>query len=176
MNKEDKAVIIEELVKKFNENQHYYFTDASGLTVAEVNSFRRLCYEKNVEFKVFKNSLIKKALKRIETDVDTWNKGVLKGFTGILFSKENGKIPAVLLQEFRKRGGEKPSLKGALVNKELYVGEESLVALSQLKSKAELIGDIIMLLQSPAKKVISALQSSPQKIAGIVKTLSDKKE
>ncbi len=176
MNKEDKALIIDELVKKFKENQHFYFTDASGLSVAEVNSFRKLCFEKNVEYKVFKNSLIKKALKRNDTDVDTWNKGILKGFTGILFSRENGKIPAILLQEFRKRGGEKPSLKGAVVNKDLYIGEGSLIALTQLKSKAELVGDIISLLQSPAKQVILALKSGPQKIAGIVKSLSDKKE
>ena len=176
MNKEEKSLIIEELVQKFNANQHFYFTDASGLTVSEINSFRRLCYEKGLEYKVFKNSMIKKALQRIETDVDTWDANVLKGFTGILFSKENGKIPAILLQEFRRKGGMKPALKGAVIDKELYVGEESLVALSQLKSKSELIGEIISILQSPATNVIGALLSGKNKIAGIVKTLSDKEE
>ena len=176
MNKEEKSVIIEELVEKFNNNQHYYFTDASGLTVAEVNAFRKLCFERGIEFKVFKNTLIKKALKRIETDVDTWDRAILKGSTGILFSKESGKTPATLLQDFRKKGGEKPALKAAYIEKELYVGEESLSALSRLKSKNELIGEIIGLLQSPASNVISALQSGKHKIAGIVKTLSDKNE
>ena len=176
MNKEEKSLIIEELVEKFNNNQHYYFTDASGLTVAEVNAFRKLCFERGIEFKVFKNTLIYKALERIETDVDTWDKSVLKGSTGILFSKENGKIPAILLQDFRKKGGSKPALKGAYIEKELYVGEESLPALSRLKSKNELIGELIGLLQSPATNVISALQSGKNKLAGIVKTLSDKNE
>jgi large subunit ribosomal protein L10 len=176
MNKEEKSLIIEELVEKFNNHQHYYFTDASGLTVSEVNAFRKLCFERGLEYKVFKNTLVKKALKRLETDVDTWDRAVLKGFTGILFSKENGKTPAILLQDFRKKGGEKPALKGAYIAKELYVGEESLEALSKLKSKSELIGEIIGLLQSPVSNVMSALQSGKNKIAGIVKTLSDKKE
>ena len=176
MNKEEKSIIIEELVEKFNANRHYYFTDASGLTVSEVSTFRKLCYERGVEFKVFKNSLVKKALQRIQTDVDTWDKSILKGFTGILFSKENGKSPALLLKDYRKKGGEKPALKAAYIERSLYVGEDSLETLTKLKSKNELIGEIIGLLQSPAANLINALQSGKHQIAGIVKTLSDKKE
>ncbi|HLF33393.1 MAG TPA: 50S ribosomal protein L10 [Cyclobacteriaceae bacterium] len=176
MNKEEKSLKIEELVRRFSENNNYYFTDASGLTVAEMVSFRKLCYERGVDYKVFKNSLIKKALHRLATGADTWDRQILKGFTGIIFSRENGSVPARLLLDFRKKGSQKPLLKAALIDKELYVGDKCLNDLIKIKSKMELIGEIIGLLQSPARNVISALQSSQNKLAGIVKTLSDKKE
>ena len=176
MNKEEKALVIEELVKRFSENHNFYFTDASGLTVSEINTFRKQCYERGIEYKVFKNSLIKKALKRIQTDVDTWDHGILKGFTGIMFTRENGKIPALLLQEYRKKGAVKPVLKAALVAEELYVGEENLKNLTQIRTKTEMIGEIISLLQTPARNVVNALLSGKSTLAGIVKTLSDKEE
>ncbi len=176
MKKEEKSLKIDELVQRFSENNNYYFTDASGLTVADLVSFRKLCYERGVDYKVFKNSLIKKALQRIEAGADTWDREILKGFTGIIFSRENGSAPARLLIDFRKKGNKKPLLKAAFIEKELYVGDKSLDSLTKIKSKTELIGELIGLLQSPVRNVISALQSSQNKLAGIVKTLSDKTE
>jgi len=178
MNKEDKAVIIEALVEKFNKNNYFYITDASGLTVAEVNNFRRLCFEKGVEYSVFKNTLIKKALERIDNSADytQFDDAVLKGFSGIIFSEESGNLPAKILKDFRKKGNEKPILKGASVDASLFIGDDQLEALSKLKSKAELIGEIIGLLQSPAKNVISSLQSGSNILAGLVKTLSEREE
>ena len=176
MNREEKAQVIEELVERFNSNNFFYITDASGLTVAEVNVFRKMCFDKGVEYKVFKNTLIKKALDQVETDYRGFEEGnVLKGFSGILFSQENGNLPAKVITEYRKKyKGEIPRLKGASIDHELYIGNEQLAALSNLKSKNELIGEIISLLQSPVKNVISALQSGEHKLAGIVKTLSEK--
>lgn len=178
MNREEKAQVIEELVDKFNNHPHFYITDASGLKVTEVNEFRKLCYDKGVEFKVFKNTLIKKALERMDSDYQAFSdEGVLKGFSGILFVVEDGSMPAKIIKEYRrKKKGKKPLLKGASIDTELYIGEDKLESLSALKSREELIGEIIALLQSPAKNVIGALQSAPNKLAGIVKTLADKEE
>ncbi len=178
MNRQEKEVIIEDLVEKFNKNNYFYITDASGLTVAEVNNFRRACFEKGVEYRVFKNTLIKKALEKIDNSADyaEFNESVLKGFSGIIFSEESGNLPAKILKDFRKKGSEKPLLKGASVDATLFIGDDQLDTLSNLKSKAELIGEIIGLLQSPAKNVISSLQSGSNILAGIVKTLSEREE
>lgn len=178
MNREEKTLIIEELVERFNNNNFFYITDASGLTVAEVNNFRKMCFEKGIEYKVFKNTLIKKALDQVETDYSDFEKNnVLKGFSGILFSAENGNLPAKVITEYRKKHkGEIPIFKGASIDRELYIGNDQLKALSTLKSKNELIGEVISLLQSPAKNVISALQSGEHQLAGIVKTLSEKED
>ena len=178
MNREEKAQIIEELVERFNGNNFFYITDASGLTVAEVNNFRKMCFDKGVEYKVFKNTLIKKALDQVDADYSEFvEKNVLKGFSGIMFSVENGNLPAKIITDYRKKyKAELPILKGASIDRELYIGNEQLADLSNLKSKEELIGEIIALLQSPAKNVISALQSGGAKLAGIVKTLSEKED
>lgn len=175
MTREEKAVVIEELVQKFSDNSHFYITDASGMSVAETNALRRLCFEKGVEYRVFKNTLIQKALDRMESDYAPFNDAVLKGFSGVMFSAENANAPAQLIKEFRKKsGGESPMLKGASIDTDLFIGDETLDALSKLKSKAELIGEIITLLQSPAKNVISGLQGAGGKLAGILKTLSER--
>lgn len=176
MTREEKGKIIEELSQKLAGANYFYITDASGLTVEQVNKFRKLCYKNGIEYKVVKNTLIKKALDTLQTDYNPFEqKGVLKGFSGILFA-ETGNGPARILKEFRKDGSEKPAFKGASIQGELYIGEENLGALVALKSKNELIGDIIGLLQSPAKNVISGLQSGGQKLSGIVKTLSERPE
>lgn len=175
MTREEKYKIVEELSQKFASTPHFYITDASGLSVDDTNKFRKLCYQKGLEYRVVKNSLIKKALETLDTDYSPFDKA-LKGFSGILFSTESGKLPAVLLQEFRKDGKEKPLLKGASIETALFLGDESLEQLAKIKSKQELIGDIIGLLQSPAKNVVSALSSSGSKLAGILKTLSEKPE
>jgi len=177
MTKKEKTQVISYLTEKFTENSNFYFADASGLTVAEINSFRRICYDKGVEYNVFKNTLIKKSLESLNTDYSSFDESVLKGFTGIIFSKESGNLPAKVIKEFRKSSrGEKPIFKGASIDTDLFIGNEHLDVLSKLKSKFELIGDVIMLLQSPAKNVISALQSGQNNLSGILKALSEREE
>lgn len=174
MTREEKVNIISEITDKLNANKNFYITDASGLTVAEVNAFRRTCFEGGVEYRVYKNTLIKKALESLEHDYSELE-GVLKGFSGIIFSEEAANTPAKVIKDFRKKQASgKPLLKGAAVDSDVYIGEEHLSMLSELKSKDELIGEIIGLLQSPAKNVISALQSGGNTIAGLVKTLSER--
>ena len=175
MNREEKAVVIDELVQKFSDNANFYITDASGMSVAQTNALRRLCFEKGIEYRVFKNTLIQKALERMDTDYASFDESVLRGFSGIMFSGENANTPAKLIKEFRKKsGGESPMLKGASIDTDLFIGEENLDMLSKLKSKAELIGEVITLLQSPAKNVISGLQGAGGKLAGILQTLSER--
>lgn len=174
MTREEKAQIIEELADKFANHAHFYITDAGGFTVAQINNFRRLCFKNGVEYRVYKNTLIRKALEKQEgTDFSPLFK-TLHGFSGVIFSKESGNVPAKVIQEFRVKMAGKPVLKGASVSSDLFVGDENLKMLAELKSKNELIGDIIGLLQSPAKNVISALQSGKHQIAGIVKTLESR--
>lgn len=177
MTKQEKSQVIDELKDKLNNNGYFYVTDASGLSVAQVNDLRRLCHKRGVEYKVVKNTLIKKALDDMETDYTPFDEKVLKGFSGIMFSAENGNMPAKIIKEFRKKAGvEKPLLKGASIDTDLFIGNDQLDALSELKSKPELIAEVIALLQSPAKNVISALQSGEHKLAGIIKTLSEKEQ
>jgi large subunit ribosomal protein L10 len=171
MTREEKGQIIEELAEKFAAHSHFYITDASGFTVAQVNNFRRLCFKSGVEYGVYKNTMIQKALEKQEGTDFSPLFGVLKGFSGVIFSKEAGNTPAKVIREFRKKLEGKPVLKGASINSDLYIGDENLIMLSELKSKNELIGDIVSALQAPAKNVISALTSSKSTIAGLVKTL-----
>jgi len=175
MTREEKAIVIEELVGKFSSNMNFYITDASGMSVAQTNSLRRLCFEKGIEYKVVKNTLIAKALEQMNTDYTPFDEKVLKGFSGVMFSGEDANAPAKLIKEFRKKsGGQSPKFKGASIDTDLFIGEENLDILSQLKSKAELIGEVITLLQSPAKNVISGLKGAGGKLAGILKTLSER--
>lgn len=175
MTREEKAVVIDELFEKFSQNDNFYITDASGMSVAETNALRRLCFEKGIEYRVFKNTLIQKALERMDTDYTPFDDSVLKGFSGVMFSGENANAPAKLIKEFRKKSdSESPMLKGASIDTDLFIGEENLDVLSKLKSKAELIGEVITILQSPAKNVISGLQGAGGKLAGILKTLSER--
>lgn len=175
MTREEKAIVIEELVGKFSSNMNFYITDASGMSVAQTNSLRRLCFEKGIEYKVVKNTLIAKALEQMNTDYTPFDAKVLKGFSGVMFSGEDANAPAKLIKEFRKKsGGQSPKFKGASIDTDLFIGEENLDVLSQLKSKAELIGEVITLLQSPAKNVISGLKGAGGKLAGILKTLSER--
>jgi large subunit ribosomal protein L10 len=174
MTREEKAQIIEELSEKFANNAHFYITDASGFTVAQVNNFRRLCYKSGIEYKVYKNTLIKKALEKQEGTDFSPLFGSLKGFSGVMFSKETGNAPAKIIREFRAKIEGKPVLKAASINSDLFIGDENLTMLSELKSKNELIGDVIALLQSPAKNLISALTSSKNTVAGLVKALEER--
>jgi len=175
MTKEEKATIIDELSEKFAQNSHFYITDASGLTVAQINAFRRICFNSGVEYRVYKNTLIQKALEKKGGNYDDLYK-VLHGFSGVIFSKESGNAPAKAIKEYRKKQEGRPALKAASVESALFIGEEHLDMLSELKSKNELIGEIISLLQSPAKNVLSALLSSKQTVAGLLKTLEERKQ
>ena len=175
MTKAEKAVVIKELSEKFKETSNFYFTDASGLTVAEVNEFRQKCFDNGVEYKVVKNTLIRKALETVDADFSSLNDEVLTGFSGVMFTGENANLPAKIIKEFKNAdSADRPKLKGASIEYDLFIGEEHLSTLAKLKSKQELIGEIIGLLQSPAKNVISALQSSGQTLSGLVKTLSER--
>jgi large subunit ribosomal protein L10 len=171
MNKLEKNKMIEVLDGMLNENNNFYLADISGLTAEESSALRRLCFKRDVSLQVVKNTLLKKALEKNETDYSELY-DVLVGNTSIL-QAEAGNGPAKVMQEFRKKNA-KPILKAAHIQESLYIGDENLTALADLKSKDELIGDIITLLQSPAKNVISALQSSGNKLSGILKTLEDK--
>ena len=175
MTREEKASIIDELTEKFANHSHFYVTDASGFTVAQVNNFRRLCFKNGVEYGVYKNTLIRKALERQEgTDFKPLF-DVLHGFSGVIFSKEIGNTPAKVIREFRIKMEGKPVLKGASIDTSIYIGDENLNLLSELKSKNELLGDIISLLQSPAKNVVSALLSGKHTVAGLVKALEERR-
>jgi len=172
MNREQKAILIDELVGKFESNNFFYIADASGLTVAQIDAFRESCFKGGVEYKVYKNTIIKKALEKVGGEFDELYT-VLTGFSGILFHPESGKAPAKVLKDFRAEN-EKPLLKGASIDSDIFIGDEQLETLSKLKSKEELIGEVIGLLQSPAKNVISALQSGGDTLAGLLKTLQEK--
>lgn len=174
MTREEKAKIIDELSDKFANNSHFYITDASGFTVAEVNNFRRLCFKSGVEYRVYKNTLIQKALERQKNADFSPMFGTLKGFSGVIFSKESGNTPAKVIKEFRTKMEGKPVLKAASINSDLFIGDENLKMLVELKSKNELIGDVLAALQAPAKNVISALLSSKNTVAGLVKALEER--
>ena len=173
MTREEKEIIVKDLSEKLANTNYFYITDASTMSVAGIKQFRRMAFERGLEYKVYKNTFIKKALDTLEADTTSLEE-VLKGSSGIVFSAESGNAPGKLLKDFRKKGNALPLLKGAYIDGGIYVGENQLDTLASIKSKNELIGDIIGLLQSPAKNVVSALQSSGGKLAGILKTLSEK--
>ena len=172
MTKEEKALVIDNIAAKLGEYPHFYITDIEALNAEQTAKLRRKCFEQNIKLMVVKNTLLGKALEKVNmADADLL--GVLKGSTSIMFA-ETGKAPAVLIKEFRKKC-EKPILKAANVEGCLYVGDDQLETLCNIKSREELIGDIVALLQSPAKNVISALRANAgEKIAGLVKTLEER--
>ncbi len=175
MNKEEKNQFIDSLTEQLNDSNYFYLTDISDLDSEKTTSLRRLCYKKDVKLTMVKNTLLQKAMEKTTKDLEPLYE-VLKGSTSIMFA-EAGNVPAKLIKEFRKaEKQEKPLLKGAYVEEATYVGADQLELLVNIKSKNELIGDIIGLLQSPAKNVISALQSGGQTISGVLKTLSEKGE
>lgn len=176
MTREEKLTVINELSEKFAKNASFYLTDASGMSVEQTNKFRRAIYDAGLEYAVAKNTLIGKALEKQEADFSELN-DVLKGFSGIVFSEESPNAPAKLLKKFLKdTGGKKPVLKAASVQEAVFIGADKLDVLIALKSKDELLGDLIGLLQSPAKNVISALKSGQDTIGGLVKTLQERAE
>ncbi|MDI9355473.1 MAG: 50S ribosomal protein L10 [Chitinophagaceae bacterium] len=175
MNREKKGVLIEELKEKFAKTPYFYVTDTSGFTVSEINSFRRICFQNGLEYKVFKNTIIKKALDTQNVDYSSWNKKVLKGFSGIIFCNSSAKIPAKVIKEFQQKDKNKrPTFKAASIESDFFIGEENLEILLNIKSKNELVGDIVTLLQSPMKKLVTTIQSGNNTLTGVLKTLSEK--
>lgn len=174
MTREEKGAIIAELSEKFAQTPYFYITDAAGMSVEQTNALRRKCFEAGIEYRVVKNTLIAKALESLQTDYTPFNDTVLKGFSGVMFHPESGKVAAKLIKDAVKGGNDKLKLKGASIDSALFIGHDQLDTLLTLKSKQELIGEIIGLLQSPAKNVIGALQGGGNKLAGILKTLSER--
>lgn len=172
MTREEKSKYIEDLAAELNAASVFYIADTAELTVDTINAIRRRCFQSNIRLRVVKNALLEKAMDRVEGKNFGDLRQTLKGGTSIMFS-EVGNAPARLIQEFRKKS-EKPILKGAYIDEAIFIGDAQLATLESLKSREELIGDIIGLLQSPAKNVISGLKGAGSKIAGILKTLEEK--
>jgi large subunit ribosomal protein L10 len=171
MRKEEKHEVVLALTETIAEYGNFYITDTANLSVAKVNDIRRKCFENDIKMQVAKNKLIMKAMEASEGDFSEMF-DVLKGSSSILFSK-SANAPAKLIKQLRK-SGDKPVLKAAYIDSAIFIGDNQLDALVNLKSKEELVADIIALLQSPAKNVISGLQSGGNKLAGIVKTLQER--
>lgn len=166
MTKEQKNEVIEALKEKFSQYNNFYVTNTESLTVDQVTKLRRACFSKNVEMKVAKNTLIKKALESLNKEGYSGMFDSLNNVTALMFS-ENPKEPALIISSFRTDSkGEKPELKAAFINGDIYSGDNNLKALTQIKTKNELIGEVIGLLQSPAKRVLAALLHHHDQKAG----------
>jgi large subunit ribosomal protein L10 len=173
MRREEKNAIIDSLAEKLKEFSHFYLTDTAQLNAADTSDLRRKCFNNDIKLIVVKNTLLKRALEQSNGNFEELYP-VLKGTSSIMLS-QSGNVPAKLIKEFRKKH-DKPVLKGAYVQESVYLGDNMLDALVSVKTKEELIGDIIMLLQSPAKNVISALKSGGTTIHGVLETLSKREE
>lgn len=171
MTREEKSVAINEILDVLKSNQNIYLTDISGLNALETSNLRRMCFKAGVKLSVVKNTLLEKAMDDSEKDFGEL-KETLNGNTSVMIA-EVSSAPAKVIKNFRKKS-ERPILKGAMIEEDIYIGDDQLETLFAIKSKEELIGDIIMLLQSPAKNIISALSSSGGKLSGIIQTLSNK--
>lgn len=173
MTREEKNQAIDVLTTKLNDANIFYIADIAGLDAENSSNLRRTCFKSDVQLEVVKNTLLRKALEKADGEYEELY-DALKGNTSVMFSTV-GNAPAKIIKDFRKKS-DKPLLKGAFIEEAIYIGDENLGFLTSIKSKEELIGDIISLLQSPAKNVVSALQSSGGTLAGIVKTLSERPE
>ena len=171
MRREEKNVIIDNLARRLNDARHFYLTDTSELNAEETSNLRRKCFDKEVSLLVVKNTLLRKAMEKSDGKYEDLY-DTLKESTSIMVC-DTGNVPAKLIKEFR-RTKEKPVLKAAFVEESFYIGDEQLDLLSSLKSKEELLGDLISLLQSPSRNLVSALASGGSQLAGALKTLSEK--
>jgi len=171
MKKSEKNVIIDQLTEQINTSTHFYLTDIEGLNAAKTSDLRRLCHKQSVKMVVVKNTLLRKAMEASNKDaVELF--GVLKGNTSVMFC-DDANVPAKLIKDFKKKN-KMPILKGAYVQESVYVGENQLDILVSIKSKNELLGEVIGLLQSPMKNVLGALQSGGNTIHGVLKTLGER--
>lgn len=171
MRKEEKLTVIDDLTELLGNSKHFYLTDSSDLDAVATYELRKACFEKDIKLVMVKNTLLKRALENLEGEYDEFY-STLKGSTSIMLC-DTGNAPARLIKEFRK-SHDKPVLKGAYVEEGIYVGEGELENLVSVKSKEELLGDVVTLLQSPMQQLVSALQSGGGTLAGLVKTLSEK--
>ena len=171
MTREEKSQVIKDLTAQLADNTNIYLADISGLNAGTTSDLRRACFKANIKLAVVKNTLLEKAMEASDKDFGELPT-TLKGNTSIMYA-ETGNAPAKVIKNFRKKS-DKPLLKGAFIEEAIYIGDEQLNVLVDIKSREELIGDVIGLLQSPAKNVISALQSGGGKLSGILKTLSQK--
>jgi large subunit ribosomal protein L10 len=171
MTREEKAHVIQGLTATLGENTTIYLTDISGLNALETSNLRRACFKANVRMSVVKNTLLSKAMEASDKDFGELPE-LLKGNTAIMLA-EVANAPGKIIENFRKKS-KRPILKGAYIEEAIYVGDDKIEALSNIKSKEEMVGEIIGLLQSPAKNVVSALKSGGGKLAGILKTLSER--
>lgn len=173
MTREDKGQVVENLKEQFNEHEFFYITDASTLTVEQTNDLRRKCFENGIQMTVAKNTLLRIALESFDEErnfaplLET-----LKGPTAVMFT-ETANAPAKIIKEFRENF-ERPIVKGAYIESDIYIGDESLIPLSELKSREELLGEIVLLLQSPMKNVLGALSSAGNTITGLLKAIEEK--
>jgi large subunit ribosomal protein L10 len=172
MKREDKNAQVAELTEMLSDAKVIYLADTSGLNASATSQLRRECFKKGVQIRVVKNTLLRLAMEKIEGHDYSEMYGSLVGQTSVMIA-EVGNVPAKLIKDFRKKS-DRPALKAAYVEESTYIGDDQLTALTEIKSKDELLGELIGLLQSPAKNVISALKSSGGTIAGIVKTLSER--
>ena len=171
MTKQEKIQEIEDLTTEISAVKNLYLTDIAGLDAVQTTALRRACFNANIKLSVVKNTLLAKAMDASEKDFGELQ-SVLKGNTSLMFS-EAGNSPAKLIKDFRKKS-DKPLLKGAYIEESIYIGDDQIDFLESIKSKEELIGEVITILQSPAKNVILALQSGGSNISGILKTLSER--
>ncbi|TYB74548.1 50S ribosomal protein L10 [Bizionia gelidisalsuginis] len=171
MTREEKALVIEELTAQLAENANIYLADISGLNAVSTSNLRRACFKADIKLAVVKNTLLSKAMEASDREFGDLP-ATLKGNTSVMYS-ETGNAPAKVIKAFRKKS-DKPLLKGAFIEETVYIGDDQLDALVDIKSREELIGDIIGSLQAPAQNVVSALKSSGEKLSGILKTLSQK--
>ena len=171
MKKVEKIKVVDDLTTRLKETKNLYLTDISGLNASQTSDLRRACYKANVKLSVVKNTMLARAMDASEINFGEI-KDVLKGNTSLMFS-ESGNIPAKVIKDFRKKI-DKPILKAALIEEAIYIGDDQIEALVSIKSREELIGEIIQLLQSPAKNIISALSSAGSNISGVLKTLSER--
>ena len=173
MTREEKSNMIESIKSNLDSNSTVYLADCSGLDADSTSKLRRACFKSNIKLSVVKNTLLFRAMEEVDKDFGEL-KSLLKGNTTLMLS-DIGNAPAKVIKNFRKKS-EKPILKGAFVEESIYLGDDLLETLVNIKSKEELLGEIISLLQSPTKNLISALKSSGSKISGVLKTLSEKNE
>jgi large subunit ribosomal protein L10 len=171
MTREEKLNVIQDLTAQLGDSSTIYLADISGLNAETTSALRRACYKADIKLAVVKNTLLAKAMEASDKDFGELP-SVLKGNTSLMFS-DTGNAPAKLIKTFRKKSN-KPLLKGAYIAEAIYVGDDQLDALESIKSKEEMVGEVIGLLQSPAKNVISGLKSGGGKLAGILKTLSER--
>ena len=171
MTKQEKIQEIEDLTTEISAVKNLYLTDIAGLDAVQTTALRRACFNANIKLSVVKNTLLAKAMDASEKDFGELQ-SVLKGNTSLMFS-EAGNSPAKLIKDFRKKS-DKPLLKGAYIEESIYIGDDQIDFLESIKSKDELIGEVITILQSPAKNVILALQSGRSNISAILKTLSER--